>query len=360
MNNIYKNFIWWMGIVENRFDPKKMGRCQVRIVGYHTDDKTVLPTDDLPWALPVQPITSAAISGVGSSPLGPVEGTVVVGWFLDGEDMQQPAFFGCIGGISSKDKVFAEPAKKDIITNQKTGTLTDSSGAPVLDSSGKEIKVGTPNIDGWSLGKTSERYESGGRGPGTINNYTGGAAGDYGGASYGSYQFASYLPATMPSGKSRPSSSKSPLNAYIASSKYKNVFAGLTPATPAFDAKWKSIAAENSVAFAKDQHDYIQKNYYDVMLANLKRNGLDLSKFGPAVQDLIWSTAVQLGPGRTSVFTIPLKNKSELTDKFIVEVVSKYKIDNVNTFFASSSQAIKNSVKNRWESEKLELLKLIK
>lgn len=349
-----------MGIVENRFDPKKMGRCQVRIVGYHTDDKTVLPTEDLPWALPVQPITSAAISGVGSSPLGPVEGTVVVGWFLDGEDMQQPAFFGCIGGISNKDKVFAEPAVKEVITNQNTGTLVDSTGNPVLDSSGKEVKVGTPNIAGWSLGKTSERYESGGKGPGTINDYNNRSAGDYGGASYGSYQFASYLPAKMPSGKSRPASTNSPLVSYLKNSKFKSVFAGLTPATPAFDAKWKEVAASSSEDFAKDQHDYIQRNYYDVMLANLKRNGLDLSKFGPAVQDLIWSTAVQLGPGRTSVFTVPLKNKSELTDKFIVEIVSKYKIDNINTFFASSSQNIRNGVKSRWEKEKEDLLKLIK
>jgi hypothetical protein len=75
-------FNWWIGVVEDRMDPEKMGRCRVRIYGYHTDSKIILPTKDLPWATPIQPITSAAISGIGSSPLGPVEGTWVIGFFL--------------------------------------------------------------------------------------------------------------------------------------------------------------------------------------------------------------------------------------------------------------------------------------
>jgi len=65
-------FNWWIGVVEDRMDPEKMGRCRVRIYGYHIDSKIILPTKDLPWATPIQPITSAAISGIGSSPLGPV------------------------------------------------------------------------------------------------------------------------------------------------------------------------------------------------------------------------------------------------------------------------------------------------
>ena len=355
---VYPAFNWWIGIVEDRHDPLKMGRCRVRIVGIHTEDKTQLPTEDLPWALPIQPITSAAISGIGSSPIGPVEGTIVIGFFMDGEDMQQPAFFGTIGGISNADKVFADVQPKDQVVNRKDGVLKDSNGDPVMDSNGNPVKTATPNVPGWELGQTSEKYESGGKGPGVINNYAN--SGDYGGASYGTYQFASYLPTKMPSGKSRPSSTNSPLMMYIRGSKFKEHFNGLTPATSEFDAKWKELASKYPKEFKDDQHEYIKKNYYDVMLSNIKRNGIDLSKFGPAVHDLIWSTAVQLGPGKTSVFTVPLRNKSELTDKSIVEMVSDYKISNVNSFFASSSQAIKDSVANRWKSEKAALLKLIK
>ena len=92
----------YTGVVENRADPLHLGRCQVRIVGLHTDDKTILPTEDLPWATPLQPITSAANSGIGSSPLGPIEGTWVIGFFLDGEDCQQPAMFGTISTKAAK------------------------------------------------------------------------------------------------------------------------------------------------------------------------------------------------------------------------------------------------------------------
>ena len=92
-------FNWWIGVVEDRMDPEKVGRCRVRIFGYHTDNKELLPTENLPWAIPIQPITSAAISGVGSSPIGPLEGTWVLGFYLDGEDMQQPAMLGTIAPI---------------------------------------------------------------------------------------------------------------------------------------------------------------------------------------------------------------------------------------------------------------------
>lgn len=357
--NIYPDFRWWIGCVENRLDPIKAGRCQVRIVGFHTDDKTILPTEDLPWALPIQPITSAAISGVGSAPLGPVEGTWVVGWFLDGADMQQPAFFGTIGGISSKDKTFAKAPQKDQINNTRDNILRDSQGKPVLDDGGKEIAVGTPAVSGWVLGQTSEKYESGGRGPGVINAYNGAASGDYGGASYGCYQFASYLPKVMPNGKARPSDKNSPCLKFVGSCRFKDKFSGLTPATPEFDSMWKQISSSNAKEFKDDQHEYIKKNYYEVMLSNLARNGYDMTKFGPAVHDLVWSTAVQVGPGKTSIFTVPLRNKTELTDKEIVNLVSQYKIDMVDSLFASSSAGIKQGVVARYKSEQADLLKLI-
>ena len=92
-------FIWWQGVVEDRHDPLFLGRCRVRILGWHTEDKTEMPTESLPWSFPIQPITSAAQTGVGTSPTGPVEGTWVVGFFRDGEAAQEPVFFGTLGGI---------------------------------------------------------------------------------------------------------------------------------------------------------------------------------------------------------------------------------------------------------------------
>ncbi len=94
-------FVWWQGVVEDRYDPLYLGRCRIRILGWHTEDKTDMPTESLPWAYPVQPIISAAQTGVGISPTGPVEGTWVVGFYRDGEQAQEPVFFGTLGGIPS-------------------------------------------------------------------------------------------------------------------------------------------------------------------------------------------------------------------------------------------------------------------
>lgn len=119
MNNVYghSGFYWFMGVVEDRNDPLKMGRCRVRIAAYHTSDKTVLPTADLPWAMPLLPITSAAVSGIGQSPVGVVEGTWVLGFFLDGEDAQIPIMMGTFPGR-------AEPVNLTSLVSQLASALT--------------------------------------------------------------------------------------------------------------------------------------------------------------------------------------------------------------------------------------------
>lgn len=93
------NSQFWVGVVEDRADPLYIGRCRVRVFGVHTPDIFKLPTEDLPWATPVGPITSAAMTGIGQTHVGPVEGTLVVGFFLDAPDTQMPAFLGTIAGV---------------------------------------------------------------------------------------------------------------------------------------------------------------------------------------------------------------------------------------------------------------------
>jgi predicted chitinase len=97
-NNVGQ-FYWWFGVVEDRDDPLRMGRCRVRIMGYHIDSKELLPTEDLPWAVPIMPANNPSISGVGGSANGVVTGTWVVGFFADGSDGQHPMFFGTVGAV---------------------------------------------------------------------------------------------------------------------------------------------------------------------------------------------------------------------------------------------------------------------
>ena len=94
-------FQWFVGVVEDRQDPKHLGRVRVRCLGYHTENHGDLATADLPWAHPMNPITSASVSGVGQTPLGVVEGTWVVGFFQDGADAQMPVIMGTLPGVPS-------------------------------------------------------------------------------------------------------------------------------------------------------------------------------------------------------------------------------------------------------------------
>ena len=95
-------FQWFVGVVEDRKDPKTLGRLRVRCLGYHSEGLDKLPTKDLPWAHVMNPITSATVSGLGQTPLGAVEGTWVVGFFQDGADAQQPIIIGTLPGVPSE------------------------------------------------------------------------------------------------------------------------------------------------------------------------------------------------------------------------------------------------------------------
>ena len=99
----FTNFRNFIGVVEDRNDPSQLGRVKVRVYSVHTEDNSSLPTDDLPWAMVVQPVTSAAISGVGRSPTGIVEGTWVYGVFLDEGEFQTPLVIGTIAGKPSQE-----------------------------------------------------------------------------------------------------------------------------------------------------------------------------------------------------------------------------------------------------------------
>ena len=55
----HDNFIWWIGVVEDRFDPLNLGRCRVRIFGAHTSELQLIPTSSLPWATPLYPVNDS-------------------------------------------------------------------------------------------------------------------------------------------------------------------------------------------------------------------------------------------------------------------------------------------------------------
>ena len=102
MNNEFMGldgFVWFTGVVEDRNDPDKLGRVRVRCLGYHTEDKELIPTEDLPWAHVMHPVTDPSMQGMGKTPSFLVEGTWVVGFFMDAKDKQQPMIMGTLPGV---------------------------------------------------------------------------------------------------------------------------------------------------------------------------------------------------------------------------------------------------------------------
>lgn len=97
--NVGEQMIWFTGVVEDVNDPLKVGRVRVRCHGWHTDDRRTLPTSDLPFAQIIQSPTSAAVGDIGHSPTGIVNGSWVVGFFLDGKQCQYPVVLGTLSGI---------------------------------------------------------------------------------------------------------------------------------------------------------------------------------------------------------------------------------------------------------------------
>ena len=122
-------FSWFIGVVEDRNDPKKASRVRVRCLGYHTTDIQEIPIEDLPWATVMMPVTAGANSGIGMSPHFLIEGTWVVGFFRD-PAKQEPVIMGALPGMNT-----TSPSEFTIASSSETGG--QSKGGGFKDPNGK-------------------------------------------------------------------------------------------------------------------------------------------------------------------------------------------------------------------------------
>lgn len=140
--------IMHFGVVEARdTDPLRLGRCKVRVIGLHTENTDELPVEDLPWAYPLGSIYSASMSGIGQSPTGIVEGTIVALVFRD-VYKQHPLIIGTLGGIPEEfpeyeTMIMKSTAQQSSVQNRReVNTLQDGSGQTVTDGSGQPVQTG--------------------------------------------------------------------------------------------------------------------------------------------------------------------------------------------------------------------------
>ena len=112
---------FYRGIVEDRNDPQKLGRCKIRVFGVHTDIKEDLltegvPTKHLPWAEPITSLIEGGVSGFGVWSV-PLQGSQVLVFFEEGNIMH-PRYIGSLPGrpeesSKGKGKVgFNDPQEK--------------------------------------------------------------------------------------------------------------------------------------------------------------------------------------------------------------------------------------------------------
>ncbi len=95
-------FRWWWGCVEDRMDPLQKGRVRVRIHGYHSPFQKDIPTEALPWAEVIQPVTTG--TAPENAPVGLSEGLWVFGFFKDGFECQQPVVLGWLHTLPEEEK----------------------------------------------------------------------------------------------------------------------------------------------------------------------------------------------------------------------------------------------------------------
>jgi hypothetical protein len=155
-------FSWFVGVVEDRNDPAKVGRVRVRVLGRHSESLTEVKTTDLPWAHVMHPVTDPSMQGLGHTPSFLTEGSWVVGFFRDTE-AQQPVIMGSLPGIPSDvadpTKGFSDPRGIDVPQKPYASKKGPTYG-PYPDERDSGHDVGESDTNRLARGVASESHKS--------------------------------------------------------------------------------------------------------------------------------------------------------------------------------------------------------
>jgi hypothetical protein len=204
-----------------------------------------------------------------------------------------------------------------------------------------------------ALGGLSAKFETSGRGCGTVS----GGQGDPGGVSYGSYQM-----------KSVPGGGTVAMFVRGDDCPFADRFVDLSPGSAEFSAEWKALAASNKDEFQAAQHDYIKRTHFDVLVRKLiDDDGINVLTRSRTLQDVIWSTAVQHG-GSSNIAHNALANvavgvEDPGFDKAFITAIyaerGRKRSDGKLAWFSKSSPAVQAGVEGRFRSELADALEML-
>ena len=165
------SFLWWIGQIvddstwRDNINPGKYEdrtsipgwgrRYKVRIIGLHDQGETTIPSDQLPWAQVMYPVTAGGgqTGAMDSTKLR--QGNMVFGFFLDGQERQVPVIMGVLGNNSQTVLAQKNSTVADTVTDTQPGILAKSGY-----SEGSSPKSGTarevPPDDDLSLEEPAE------------------------------------------------------------------------------------------------------------------------------------------------------------------------------------------------------------
>jgi hypothetical protein len=153
-------FHWFIGQVTadpnwRQFSTQYGYRAKVRILGHHPDSNEV-PDSELPWAHFLVPPNLGSGKNFGGTSFALQGGETVLGFFLDGDDMQQPVIMGALFSGQAEKNLIAwndvvrkgtsgfKPIDFNKQLNYSTAVKPSDGGAPV----GNGVPGGGKTADG--------------------------------------------------------------------------------------------------------------------------------------------------------------------------------------------------------------------
>lgn len=226
-----------------------------------------------------------------------------------------------------------EAAGSSAKTDEETDTGATTGSSTPIPPDKKEVDKMKEKIQGEGLlGSWSSQFESGGRGTSAIGfDRTGGA-------SYGKYQIATKT-GTMDNFLNYLKKENPEMAEKLLAEK-----GSMGEKDGAFAKKWKEMAGDIS----KYEHGFIKKTHYDPAKAGLSDKLKEFMGDDRGLQEALWSTSVQHGSGGASSIWNKVFEKGNFENKedFINAIYNER-----GKHFGSSTEAVRESVKNRFSKE---------